>query len=545
MTDRRARRSLLIAAVALAATGGLLASGGASAAAPPPVPVQYGAESRPAVAHATSRPVRDMPRHVNDLGAPSQAREPKAVPQSTSPLAADPALQGSTTTTTASTPQVGFAGVGNGDYGFAVNSAPPDTSGAAGTTQYVQWVNQSFAVFPKVTTAGTAVVPIKGPISGNTLFSALGGGCAANNDGDPVVQFDKIAKRWVLSQFSVSTKPYLECVAVSKTEDATGAFNLYAFDYGSIQFNDYPKMSVWPDGYYVTYNIFNRGRTFAGPKACALDRAAMIAGTTATQQCFQLSTSYNGLLPADIDGANLPPVGTPAVLISKGTNALNTWRFHADFTNAAAATLTGPVSLGVPTFNAACGSCVPQLGTSQLLDTLGDRLMFRLAYRRLSSTATSGDLVVNHAVNTGLGTNQIAPRWYHLKLTDGPTTTPSLAESGTYSPDAAYRWMGSVAMDKLGDIALGYSKSSSSTHPSVQYAGRVPTDPAGKLGAELNINSPAGSQLSTLARWGDYSDMSVDPVDDCTFWYTTEDLNTSGTFNWNTVIANFKLGGCT
>ncbi|MCA1710695.1 MAG: hypothetical protein LC789_03235 [Actinobacteria bacterium] len=544
MRHASTRLSALVAA-ALAVGAGAALVGGASASADPPAnDVQYGAESRPAVAHATSQPVRDMPRHVNDLGAPSEAREPKPVPAAPSTRAADTQLQTTTTATTPSTPQVGFAGVGNGDYGFAVNSAPPDTSGAAGTTQYVQWVNQSFAVFPKVTSPGTAVVPLKGPISGNTLFSALGGGCAANNDGDPIVQFDKIAKRWVLSQFSVSTKPYLECVAVSKTDDATGAYNLYAFDYGSIQFNDYPKMSVWPDGYYVTYNIFNRARTFAGAKACALDRAAMIAGTAATQQCFQLSTSYNSLMPADVDGATLPPAGTPALLVSKGSSALNSWRFHADFTNAANATLTGPTTVPVPAFNAACSACVPQQGTSQQLDTLGDRMMFRLAYRRLSSTGTDGDLVITHTVNAGLGTAQLAPRWYHLKLADGATTTPTLVESGTYAPDSAYRWMGSIAMDKLGNIALGYSKSSSTTHPSVQYAGRTPADPLGKLGSELNINSPLGSQLSNLSRWGDYSDMTIDPVDDCTFWYTTEDLKTSGTFNWNTVIANFKLGGC-
>ena len=536
----RTSRALLAGALSAATAGLLLSVGPASAAAPEPL-VQRGADSSPASAHAVSHPVRDMPVHKNQIGAPSQAHEVKPVPGQASPRVADVGLQQMTTGATPSTTAVGFPGVGNGDYGFAVNSAPPDTTGAAGTTQYVQWVNQSFAVFAK-TSSRSQVTLLRGPIAGSTLFSTLNGGCSTNNDGDPVVQFDKLAQRWVLSQFSVSTKPYTQCVAVSQTDDALGRYNLYAFNYGNIQFVDYPKLGVWPDGYYVTYNVFNRGRTFAGPKACAFDRVAMLAGAAASQQCFQLSTSYNSLMPGDLDGGSSPPTGTPEVLMSKGTSVLRSWRFHADFRNGTAATLTGPIDVPVPAFNAACGTCVPQAGTSQQLDTLGDRLMFRLAYRRLSST--SGDLVVNHTVNTGLGTNQLAPRWYHLNLADGATTVPSLVESGTYAPDADYRWMGSIAMDKLGDIALGYSKSSGATHPSIQYAGRTPGMEKGTLGSELNINAGGGSQTSSLSRWGDYSDMTIDPVDDCTFWYTTEDLNTSGTFNWNTVIANFKLGVC-
>ena len=218
----------------------------------------------------------------------------------------DPVIQSTAGPLVATTPGLNFAGVGNGDYGFTVNSAPPDTNGAVGDTQYVQWVNTSFAVFNKTTGA-----LVYGPVAGNTLWSGFGGGCQTNNDGDPIVQFDKAAHRWILTQFSVSTTPYLQCVAVSTTSDATGTYYRYSFSYGTTQFNDYPKLGVWPDAYYISFNIFNNGTTFAGAKVCAFDRTKMLTGAAATQQCFQLSTTYGGLLPSDLDGVH-PAAGRRA-----------------------------------------------------------------------------------------------------------------------------------------------------------------------------------------------------------------------------------------
>ncbi len=221
-----------------------------------------------------------------------------------------------------------FAGVGQGDYGFSDQYAPPDTIGAVGATQYVQWVNTYFAVFNK----STGAIAAGFPKAGNSPWAGFGGGCQTNNDGDPIVQYDKLANRWILTQFSVSTTPYLQCVAVSTTSDATGAYYRYAFSYGNTQFNDYPKMGVWPDGYYISYNIFNNAQTFAGSKVCAFDRAKMLAGDpTATQQCFQLSTSYGGLLPSDLDGTTAPPAGSPNFFMNFGSNSLNLWKFHVDF----------------------------------------------------------------------------------------------------------------------------------------------------------------------------------------------------------------------
>ncbi len=461
--------------------------------------------------------------------------------------APDPVVQATVTGQTVSTGGLNFPGVGAGDYGFSVQYAPPDTNGAVGDTQYVQWVNTDFAVFDKAT--GTIAPGFPKP--GNSPWKGFGGGCETNNDGDPIAQYDKAAKRWILTQFSVSTTPFLQCVAVSTTSDATGTYNRYAFSYGNVQFNDYPKLGVWPDAYYTTYNIFNNGSSFAGSKVCAFDRAKMINGQAATQQCFQLSTSYGGLLPADLDGSIAPPSGTPGLFLNFGTNSLNLWRFHVDFVTASNSSLAGPVNIPVAAFTPACsggGACIPQPGTSQNLDSLADRLMYRLAYRHFADGHES--LVVNHSVSVGPNKRNYVTsvRWYELRNAAGSTiasATPAVYQQGTLPvDDGIHRWMGSIAMDKAGDIALGYSASSSSVYPSIRYRGRVPGDQLGTMESESVILNGAGSQVKNLDRWGDYSAMTVDPVDDCTFWYTNEYLKTNGTFNWSTQIASFKFPGC-
>jgi hypothetical protein len=444
----------------------------------------------------------------------------------------DPDVQTNATAALLITNSLNFAGVGDGDYGFAPNAAPPDTNGAAGATQYVQWVNESFAVFDKAT--GTLVLA---PRAGNTLWTGFGGGCEANNDGDPIVQYDKAANRWVFTQFSVSTTPYLQCVAVSTTSDATGTYNRYAFSYS--QFPDYPKLGVWPDAYYITFNMFTN--TFVGAKLCAYDRTSMLAGAAATQQCFQLSSSFGGVLPSDLDGATAPPAGSPNFMLNFGTNSLNLWKFHVDWANSANTTLVGPTSIPVGAFSEACGgsNCIPQPGTTQKLDSLGDRLMYRLAYRNFGDHES---LVTNHSVAVGGKKGTVGMRWYELR---SPSATPTVFQQSTYGlSDGVFRWMASAAMDKVGDLAIGYSASSGSLFPSIRVTGRTSSDPLNALAIEQQIIGGGGSQLRSLARWGDYSAMSVDPVDDCTFWYTTEYLKASGTFNWSTRIASFKFANC-
>jgi hypothetical protein len=537
---RRLTIGLLVLVMALALMPAA-AFGQSSAAAPkdPIGPVEVSS----AVYSDVSAPVRDL---VGVAPAPSTDKEKKEKPLRVLPNMGNALNQDDGALQTAAGPLAGttnglnFAGVGQGDYGFSDQYAPPDTNGAVGATQYVQWVNTYFAVFDKTTGA----IASGFPKAGNSIWAGFGGGCQTNNDGDPIVQYDKLANRWILTQFSVSTTPYLQCVAVSTSPDATGSYYRYAFSYGNTQFNDYPKLGVWPDGYYISYNIFNNAQTFAGSKVCALDRAKMLAGnTSATQQCFQLSTSYGGLLPSDLDGTTAPPAGSPNFFVNFGSNSLNLWKFHVDFANSANTTFTGPTNISVAAFNAACsggGACIPQPNTSNKLDSLADRLMYRLAYRNRGGVES---LVVNHSVTVGnKRTGITSVRWYEIRTPNG---TPTVFQQGTLgTSDSIHRWMGSIAMDKQGNIALGYSASSGTVKPSIRYTGRLVTDALGTMQTENIIQAGGGSQTGTLHRWGDYSAMTVDPVDDCTFWYTNEYLKANGSFNWSTRIASFKFPGC-
>ena len=520
----------------------LLASGFASMAAPHGYAqtVMRGAEQTPAVFSAHLPSLRGAMAQTEGIGAEHRVRELKLIPLVDAPgQASDPVVQSRAGTSAGITPGLGFDGIGVGLGSYSPQYAPPDTTGAVGATQYVQWVNVDLAVFDKTTGAPAAGFPK----SGNALFQLLGGPCATNNDGDPVVQYDKAANRWVLSQFSVtngSSSGYWQCVAVSQTSDATGGYNLYAFNYP--QFNDYPKMGVWSDGYYVTFNMFTS--TFQGARVCAYDRAKMLDGLSATQQCFQLSSSYASLLPADIDGTTAPPAGSPNYLVNRLSTALGLWKFKVDWSNSANTTLTGPTMIPVAAYDAACrgGACIPQPNTSQKLDSLADRLMFRLAYRNIGGVER---MVVNHSVQVNQtskrNSGNAAVRWYEIR---NMSTTPSVYQQSSYGPDTNFRWMGSAATDKQGNMALGYSVSSSSVKPSLAIATRLAGDATGTLSSETTIIAGAGSQLSNLSRWGDYTHMSVDPVDDCTFWYTGQYLKADGIFNWSTRIASFKIASC-
>ncbi len=500
---------------------------------PSPIWSQSQPEVSSDVKHDVSPALRDLPQSPS----PPEPKHERPLRLTHAPGAfapqPDPVLQSSTGALVSATAGVNFLGVGVGQPGYFDCCAPPDANGAAGATQFVQWVNLDFAVFDKAT--GNLLA---GPTAGNTLWSGFGGPCETSNDGDPIAQYDKAAGRWVLAQ-PVFTSPFMFCIAVSTTSDATGTYNRYAFSMPN--FPDYPKLGVWPDAYYASFNMFS-GNSFVGARACAFDRSAMLAGAAATQVCFQEPSSVPSLLPSDLDGATAPPTGSPNFYMNFGSNALQLFRFHVDFATPANSTFTGPFGISVAPFTTACngGTCIPQPSTRQKLDSLGDRLMYRLAYRNRGGTES---LLVNHSVFvSGNKHSQVdGVRWYEIR---SPNGTPTVFQQGTFSPDSTSRWMGSIAMDKAGDIAVGYSASSGSVFPSIGFTGRVPTDPLGTLEGESIIQSGAGSQLPNLSRWGDYSSISVDPVDDCTFWYTTEYLMNSGIFNWSTRIASFKFPSC-
>ena len=488
--------------------------------------------------HDISPPLRDLPpaaRHIGDL----EAEPVRVIPSRRNPLGPDQVVQ-SPTAPAFLAPSLtrNFDGVGQGFTGpagtFTVNSAPPDNNGAVGRTHFVEVVNTDLAVFAKTT--GAVVL---GPIPVNTLFDRFGGSCEADNDGDPTVNYDRIAGRWIVSQFAVSSSPFYQCVAVSLGEDPTGEWARYAFPY--TDFPDYPKMGVWPDAYYTTYNMFNAaGTAFLGSKICAFDRAKMLTGASATQICFNTSTTYGGLLPADFDGLTLPPAGAPNPVIALGATSttLALWKFHVNFDAPTLSTFLGPTTISVPSYAEACsgGTCIPQSGGGRL-DSLADRLMYRAAYRNFGDHEA---LVVNHAVTAS---SSVGVRWYEIRNLS--TGMPLAFQASTYAPDATYRWMGSAAMDKAGNIALGYSASSSSIVPQIRFTGRLASDPLNEMTqSEGTIIAGTGAQRATLTRWGDYTSMSIDPADDCTFWYTNQYLKTTGTFNWSTRVASFTLPGC-
>jgi hypothetical protein len=427
-----------------------------------------------------------------------------------------------------------FDGMGSGFPNFTVDSAPPDPNGDVGPNHYVQIVNTAIAVFDK---QGGLLF---GPVPTNTLWSGFGGDCEATNDGSGLVKYDRMADRWVVSQFSVTGSAFLECVAVSTTPDPTGSYARYAFAYNAV--NDSPKMAIWPDAYYFTFNMFiNTG--FAGAKVCAYDRAAMLAGHRPTQQCFD-TVRLGGLVVGDLDGPTAPPEGAPAKVVSlaASNSDLAFWRLHVDWAAPNNSTFVGPTLIPVQSYVPLCSgqaSCVPQPGVTTQLDGLDDRLMYRAQYRNLGGHEA---LLVTHNVQASGGGGM---RWYELR--DLQATTPTVFQYGTYAPDANYRWAGSIAMDGSGGIAMGYSISSSTIEPGIRYTGRLASDALGTMGqAEGTLIDGTGVQSgsSHLTRWGDFSALAVDPVDDCTFWYTAEYMKTTGEFNWNTRIGSFQLPGC-
>jgi hypothetical protein len=350
---------------------------------------------------------------------------------------------------------------------------------------------------------------------------------------------------------AVFTKPFAICVAVSTSDDATGDYHLYEFPIGDY-FPDYPKLGIWPAGFYMSIDLYTEqgfGGKFKGSKVCAFDRKAMLAGADKPAMVCRDVGLFPSLLPSDLDGATLPPLHSPNFFVNLGSDlkSLNLWKFQVDFAKQQLSTLTGPTNIHVANFTEACGGgiCIPQAGTNRLLDSLGDRPMYRLAYRNFVGRDTHESLVVNHSVSvlTNAGSS-VGVRWYEIR---NPGSQPYVYQQSTFAPDATIRanflWMGSVAMDKFGDIAVGYSESSRSIHPSIYFAGRVPADPLSMLEDEKSIVVGAGSQTNA-SNWGDYSSMSIDPVDDCTFWYTTEYLTANSNYNWRTRIASFKFSSC-
>ncbi len=453
-------------------------------------------------------------------------------------------------------PLVSFSGQTN-----ASGVVPPDPNGAVGPNHIVTMCNLSFQIFDKV---GTSVF---GPAANNTLWAGFGGACQTSNSGDPVVVYDRLADRWLLSQFTASGAPYMECIAISTTSDPTGSYYRYAFSTGN-NFPDYPKVGVWSDAYYFSTREFAGGVTFVGVGAYALNRAQALAGNPNPQLISFLvppigagANVGDGLLPSDLDGSTPPPAGSPNYFLGSQDNngpygapfdALNLYKFHADFTTPANSTFTLASTIPVASFNSMLGlcggtrACIPQPGTAAKIDHLGyrQRPLFRLAYRNFG---THESLVTNQSVSGGAGPNGEVSgiRWWEVR---NPNGAPIVFQEGTYAPgitDGIHRWMGSIAMDGQGNMALGYSASNGSNpsvFPSVSYTGRLASDPLGTMPqGEQNIVTGTGSQTTSLNRWGDYTSIVTDPTDDLTFWHVNQWVPVTSSVGWVLRVGSFKL----
>ena len=449
-------------------------------------------------------------------------------------------------------------GIGNGFPNFSVPVAPPDTNIAVGDTQIVEWVNLSYAVFDKATGS-----PLTMALRGNTLWSG-NPDCGTNNDGDPIVQWDAVAHRWLMNQNTYYLNPNFACVAVSTSADAMGSYYLYEFSLGN-EFAHYSHWGVWPAGYFVAMLVPDSNWH---SEVCAYNRSKILVGDRSAEQiCVQLPNDgdNSNLLPADMDSPTPPPAGEDEFFIG-GVNAvdnshLSLYSMHINNQNdwSQGATLTGTGNsqlIAVAPYTSACpypDACVPQLGTNDMLDDQGGLVMYRFAYWDDPPAAHVGPHTppagsaqhwfVNQTVVAAGGNDAV--RWYEFTapIRKVPVTALAVFQQGTFAPDSKWRWMASMARDKVGDMLVGYSVSSASMYPGVAIAGRRSNDPPGTLENEVTVVNGTGSQLGSTNRWGDYSSMRIDQ-DGCTFWYTQEYYLVTMDTDWSTRIASAKFANC-
>lgn len=430
---------------------------------------------------------------------------------------------------------VSFDGINN-----ILGVAPPDTNGDVGPNHYVQAVNITMAIFDK---EGNTLVA---PFAINNLWAGFGGKCETNNDGDPIVLYDNMADRWLISQFALDGTDNHECIAISTTGDPTGSYYLYDFAYGELM-NDYPHFGVWHDGYYMGVNQFDPANnySYAGGGVVAYEREKMLVGAEAKQIIFSMQGNNPDVftpMPLDIDGPTSPNPNLNQTIMwadGSGDSKLHFAEFDVDWETPENSNITHKASLDVAQWNAPDNAMQPN-GIE--LDGMPIRSMFRAAYRNLGNRSS---IVFTHNV-AAADNSTPALRWYEIDLNESSGDV-SVRQQGTFAPDDKARWMGSGAMDTQGNIAFGYSVSSADKHPSVFAATRKVDDPLNELTSEIELKAGTGSQGNIYRnRWGDYSSMSIDPADECTFWFTTEyykaeDNNTTA---WSTNISSFKLPEC-
>lgn len=527
-----------------------------------------------------SPPLRELAARASDDEAKAQGQPEREVRPDRGRVAPDAGFSGDAAVQTAagsaaSGTVTSFEGLSNQDnfdvFGFRVN--PPDTVGDVGPNHYVEMINLVFGVYAKT---GEKLL---GPVDTGTLWAGFPIDECTEPSGDPIVIYDQFADRWLLTQFTTRGVGYpaeplnlfYYCVAISTTGDPTGSYYRYAFSTG-YNFPDYPKFGVWRDSYIVTTREFGiLDENIYGVGVYGLERNKMIEGESGARAAGFLLEQHevpinlfgDGLLPPDVDGKTKPKANAPAPIVGTQDDdgaygatfdAVNVWEFDVKWRSTPTASISLKAQLPVASFDSIfpCGptsrDCLPQPGITnpaQYIDHLGyrQRPTWRLAYRAFRS---HDSMVTNQSVEARPGVAGV--RWYEIRRTDGGY---SVHQQGTYAPeDGVHRWMGSAAMDRKGNIAVGYSVVNGvDVYPGIRYAARKAGDPLGQLPlGETTIIDGTGVQLTTNSRWGDYTSMNIDPVDDCTFWYANEYYTAAGQATspagWQTRIASFRLPGC-
>lgn len=492
------------------------------------------------VKFATTPPLRDLAQefmHLTeadlfskhaDTNGPQKRPRPEVVNQDALPYGSDPVAQLTMGTRASGQTLVNFNGLGGG--------FPPDPSGAAGLDHYVQAVNTAYRVWNKDGSAVSGQPPSGFPL--NNLWPG------ASNDGDPIVMYDKHADRWVITQFQVSGNKIL--FAISQSTDPLGSY--FTYEYTFNQFPDYPKYSIWSDGYYMTANswsqnvaVFDRQKMLAGDPDAGVIRLNFPSG---------VAYQFRSVLPADADGT-LPPYGTPNYLFHIQDDSwsgvsfdhIKVFKFQTNWDNPSSSTVTISQSIPTAPFNANFTSSwndIPQPGTTQRIDAIATILNYRAQYMRWTNYNT---VMLCHVVDVNnanaIASKRAGIRWYELRQY-GEDADWEIYQQGTYAPGNEHRWLASIAMDKYGDIAMAYSIASSTMYPSLAFTGRYSWGTLGEMTqAEFMAVEGTGSQTGGN-RYGDYAHMSLDPADQSVFWYTGEYLGNNGARR--TRIFSFRMG---
>jgi hypothetical protein len=548
---------LVVSALAGTAQGAARPTAAAAGSSTPKVSAAAGFDVSPSMREVARRPL-SAKRNATGLNRPERGPAPAG-----HGFSGDAAVQAAKTragvAAAIAAPSVNFEGI-PATANIPILGGipiPPDPVGDVGPSQYVEMVNTAWAVYSKT---GTLLL---GPLSLASIWAGFEVPDCEDNSGDPIVVHDQLADRWILTQFTTLGPTYYNCVAVSTTGDATGSYYRYAFSTGP-NFPDYPKYGVWPNTYVATTREFDPADNFAGIGVYGLERAKMLRGNPTARAVSVLYPpgaapwiTGDGWLPSDLDGNRRPPAGSPNYLVGTQDDegpygapfdAINLFKFFVSFGPSPSATLVGPTTVPVAEFDSdypcvppGSRNCIPQPGTQQRIDILSyrQRPTWRLAYRNFG---TYESLVTSQSVEAQPGIAGM--RWYELRR---PGDQPLVYQQGTYAPaDGVNRWMGSIAQDRKGNMGLGYSVSSEAVYPGIRYTGRLRNDVANQMpqGEGVIVNG-SGSQTDPAARWGDYTSMNVDPVDNCRFWYVNEYYQTTSARGWQTRIGAFRLPGCT